>query len=104
MRVPVAVGPHTPAPPSRGALVAAGGRGPLPVLDTLLGFRAAVYAAVGRRADARFEILDALTGAGAGAAPIHLRLEPVHRRGWGAATRRWRTARSQTRRWRPCWH
>jgi hypothetical protein len=53
-------------------------------VDTLLDFRAAVYATFGRRADALFEILDALSGAGAVASPIHLSLEAVHRRGWGS--------------------
>src|SRR5438105_15665698 len=84
MVVTTTVGPHTPALPRRGALVVPGQRVPLTMLDTLLGFRAAVYAAFGRRADALFEILDALSGAGAVASPIHLSLEPVHRRGWGS--------------------
>jgi hypothetical protein len=53
-------------------------------LDALLAFRAAVYAAVGRRADALFELLDALTSAGAVPSPVHLTLETVHRRGWGS--------------------
>src|SRR5437867_6184371 len=78
------VGPRTPALPNRAALVPRGQCAPLTALDTLLGFRAAVYAAFGRRADALFELLDALTGAGAVVAPVHLSLEPVHRRGWGS--------------------
>ena len=80
----VTVGLHTPALPSRGALVRPGQRDPLTALDTLLGCRAAVYAAFGRRADALFELLDALSGAGAVASPIHLSLDAVHRRGWGS--------------------
>jgi hypothetical protein len=52
-------------------------------LDTLLAFRATVYVAFGRRVDARCERMDALAGAGAVAAPVHLSLEAVHRRGWG---------------------
>jgi hypothetical protein len=59
-------------------------RAPLAALDALLAFRAAVYAAFGRRADALFELLDALASAGAVASPIHLSLEPAHRRGWGS--------------------
>jgi hypothetical protein len=59
-------------------------RGPLAALDALLTFRAAVYAALGRRADALFELMEALSSAGAVASPIHLSLEPVHRRGWGS--------------------
>src|SRR5437016_13940863 len=84
MFVEMPVGPCTPALPNRGALVPLGPRGPLSPLDALLAFRAAVYAAFGRRADALFELMDALAGAGAVAAPIHLSLEPVHRRGWGS--------------------
>lgn len=59
-------------------------RGPLAALDALLAFRAAVYAAFGARADALFELLDALTSAGAVVSPVHLSLEAVHRRGWGS--------------------
>ena len=59
-------------------------RDPLAALDALLAFRAAVYAAFRRRADALFELMDALASAGAVASPIHLSLEPVHRRGWGS--------------------
>jgi hypothetical protein len=59
-------------------------RDPLAALDALLAFRAAVYAAFGHRRDALFELADALAGAGAVASPIHLSLEPAHRRGWGS--------------------
>src|SRR5437773_1979033 len=48
----VTVGPRTPVLPSRAALVPRGQHQPLGALETLLGFRAAAYAAVGRRADA----------------------------------------------------
>jgi hypothetical protein len=61
-----------------------GQRDPLTALDALLTFRGAVYAAFGRRADALFELMDALTSAGAVPSPIHLSLEAVHRRGWGS--------------------
>jgi hypothetical protein len=84
MFVDVTVGSRTPALPNREALVPFGQCAPLTALDTLLAYRAAVYAAFGRRADALFELMDALASAGAVASPIHLSLEPVHRRGWGS--------------------
>lgn len=84
MSVESLVGPRTPALPSRAALVPHGQRNRLTALDTLLTFRAAVYAAFGHRRDALFEMMDALTGAGAIASPVHLSLQPVHRRGWGS--------------------
>ena len=84
MIVKVPVRPRRPALPSRAAVVPLGQRAPLTALDTLLAFRAAVYAAFGKRADALFELLDALSSAGPVASPIHLSLEPVHRRGWGS--------------------
>jgi hypothetical protein len=59
-------------------------RDPLASLDALRAFRAAVYAAFGRRRDALFEIMDALASAAAVASPVHLSLEAVHRRGWGS--------------------
>ena len=80
----VTVGPRTPTLPTRAALVPAGQHDPLSALDTLLAFRAAVYATFGRRADALFELMDALASAGPVASPVHLSLEPVHRRGWGS--------------------
>ncbi len=57
---------------------------PVAALDALLAFRGAVYATFGRRADALFEIMDALASAGAVASPIHLSLAAAHRRGWGS--------------------
>lgn len=59
-------------------------RDPLAALDARLAFRAAVSAAFGKRADALFALVDALASAGAVPSPSHLRLEPVHRRGWGS--------------------
>ena len=53
-------------------------------LTSLTQFRAAVYAAFDRRRDALFELLDSLLTAGPVASPVHLSLEPVHRRGWGS--------------------
>jgi hypothetical protein len=84
MLLEVTIGPGTPPLPTRAALVPRDQPAPLAALETLLTFRAAVYAAFGRRADALFELMDALAGAGALASPIHLSLEPVHRRGWGS--------------------
>jgi len=78
------VGTQTPALPTREALVPLGQPAPLATLDALLAFRAAVYAAFGRRRDALFELMDALASAGPVVSPIHLSLEPVHRRGWGS--------------------
>jgi hypothetical protein len=51
---------------------------------TLVAFRQTVYRALGRRADALFEALDALTGAGPVPAWPHLSLQPSFRRGWGS--------------------
>jgi len=68
--------------------------------DDLCAFRAEVYACFGRRADALFELMDALVVTGAAAAPVHLSLAPVHRRGWGSlygALRHGRLARSALR-------
>jgi hypothetical protein len=84
MSVELTAEPHTAVLPNRAALVPAGQRAALTALDALLAFRAATYAAFGRRADALFEIMDALTGAGTVTSPVHLSLEPVHRRGWGS--------------------
>ena len=47
-------------------------------------FRAALYGCFERRADALFELVDALLAGGAAASPVHLSLQPVHRRGWGS--------------------
>ena len=46
-------------------------------------FRDDLYACCYRRADALFELADALVAAGALPSPVHLSGEPVHRRGWG---------------------
>jgi hypothetical protein len=47
-------------------------------------FRAALYACFTRRADALFELTDALLTADAVPSPVHLSLAPAHRRGWGS--------------------
>jgi hypothetical protein len=50
----------------------------------LQAFRTALYACFRRRADALFEIVDALLSAGPVPSPAHLSLEAEHRRGWGS--------------------
>ena len=47
-------------------------------------FRVAVYACFRRRADALFELAEALLTAGPVLSPAHLSLESLHRRGWGS--------------------
>ncbi len=47
-------------------------------------FRERLYACMGRRADALFELVDAILSAGAVPSPPHLSLAPIHRRGWGS--------------------
>jgi hypothetical protein len=48
-------------------------------------FRAELHACCTRRADALFELCDALLCAPAVASVAQLSLEPAHRRGWGSA-------------------
>ncbi|CAA9554457.1 MAG: hypothetical protein AVDCRST_MAG59-2038, partial [uncultured Thermomicrobiales bacterium] len=50
----------------------------------LRSFRAALYACFDRRADALFEITDALLASAPPASLPHLSLAPCHRRGWGS--------------------
>ena len=62
-------------------------------IDALRTFRDSLYRCFERRADALFELGDALLTAGTVPSPVHLSLEPSHRRGWGslyAALRRGR--------------
>src|SRR5687767_5363414 len=47
-------------------------------------FRARLYALFDKRADALFELTDAVLTAGHVASPPHLSLALVHRRGWGS--------------------
>jgi len=62
--------------------------------DALRAFRRSLYGCLHRRADALFELTDAILAAdGAAPSPAHLSLQPSHRRGWGslyAALRRGR--------------
>jgi hypothetical protein len=53
-------------------------------LTSLLDFRLASYRCLRRRGDALFELIDALLVAGPLDSPVHLSLEPPHRRGWGS--------------------
>ena len=52
-------------------------------LADLIAFRDSLYSCFGRRADALFELADAILTAGPRPSPVHLSLEPAHRRGWG---------------------
>jgi hypothetical protein len=56
---------------------------PTPVTD-LQTFRQHYYNCLTRRADALFELTDALLTSGPVPAPVHLSLQPLHRRGWGS--------------------
>lgn len=51
---------------------------------TLQEFRERFYACLGHRADALFELTDAMLTGGAVVSPPHLSLTPTHRRGWGS--------------------
>jgi hypothetical protein len=53
-------------------------------LDTFRAFRSSLYECLHRRADALFELTDALLTAEAVPSPVHLSLQPSHRRGWGS--------------------
>lgn len=53
-------------------------------LDILRAFRADAYACFRYRADALFELMDALLTTGPTLSPAHLSLAPAHRRGWGS--------------------
>jgi DDE superfamily endonuclease len=53
-------------------------------MDTLRAFRSSLYECFHRRADALFELTDALLTAEALPSPVHLSLLPSHRRGWGS--------------------
>src|SRR5918992_1490280 len=54
---------------------------PLPTLRT---FRTDLYRCFEQRADALFELIDAVLTAGPVPSPAHLSLEAAHRRGWGS--------------------
>ena len=52
--------------------------------DALRTFRYSLYECLYRRADALFELTDAILTADAVPSPVHLSLEAPHRRGWGS--------------------
>jgi hypothetical protein len=53
-------------------------------LNTFRAFRNSLYNCLHRRADALFELTDALLTAESVPLPVHLSLQPSHRRGWGS--------------------
>ena len=53
-------------------------------LEDLQGFRTALYGCFRARADALFELTEALLHAGPVPSPAHLSLQAAHRRGWGS--------------------
>jgi hypothetical protein len=57
---------------------------PFAPLDALRAFRHSLYHCFDRRADALFELTDAILTAGVVPSPVHLSLQPSHRRGWGS--------------------
>ena len=56
----------------------------LSALDIFRAFRNSLYGCLHRRADALFELTDALLSAESVPSPVHLSLEASHRRGWGS--------------------
>lgn len=52
--------------------------------DELRVLRRGIYACVRKRADALFELSDAILSAGSVSSSPHLSLAPIHRRGWGS--------------------
>ena len=53
--------------------------------DALRTFRRSLYECLHRRKDALFELTDAILSTDAAApSPVHLSLQPAHRRGWGS--------------------
>jgi len=69
---------------------------PMPTfpLARLGGFRSELHACLTRRADALFELGDALLCAQAVSSLPHLSLEPIHQRGWAAPMPGWPVAGS----------
>jgi hypothetical protein len=74
-------------------------------LTTLTQFRTSVYRSFGRRRDALFELLESLVTARPVPSPVHLSLEPTHRRAvvGGACMRPWFGARCAPRNSHGCW-
>jgi hypothetical protein len=78
---------------------------PMPTfpLARLGGFRSELHACFTRRADALFELGDALLCAPAIPSLPHLSLEPVHQRGWAASMPPWPAAGSTPSSCATCW-
>src|SRR3982750_905319 len=57
---------------------------PSDALHALRAFRYSLYECLHRRADALFELTDAILSADGVPSPVHLSLEASHRRGWGS--------------------
>jgi hypothetical protein len=57
---------------------------PSTAFDDLRTFRCSLRRCFDRRADALFELGDAILTAGVVPSPVHPSLEPAHRRGWGS--------------------
>ena len=55
-----------------------------PAFRTLRQFRTDLFDAFDRRADALFDLVDALLATGPVSSPVHLSLAAAHRRGWGS--------------------
>jgi len=65
----------------------------IPAVSALRQYRTDVYAAFSQRADALFELVDALLATGPVPSPAHLSLATPHRRGWGSLYAALRTGR-----------
>ena len=76
---------------------------PASPLARLSTFRAELHACYPRRADALFELGDALLCAQAITSVARLSLEPSHRRGWAALMTRWPTGASTSTGCATCW-
>jgi hypothetical protein len=78
---------------------------PMPTfpLARLGGFRSELYACCPRRADALFELGEALLCAPAIPSLPHLSLEPAHQRGWGSVDAALARGRSTPSSCRICW-
>lgn len=53
-------------------------------MKSLYAFRSALHTCFSKRADALFELTDAIITGGSQPSPVHLSLQPQHRRGWGS--------------------
>lgn len=53
-------------------------------MNSLHAFRSTLYTCFSKRADALFELADAIITSGPQQSPVHLSLQPQHRRGWGS--------------------